>query len=104
MGQTLFGQDVVQVEATWHDEFTRIGERVNDPDFVAKFEAVQAADADTYGCELATECDGLAKVGAVMGEDFSGAEYESWNGYVIVEVDGAVKAGCLECAYAEGLL
>ena len=65
--QTLFGQEVVQVEATWHDEFTRTGIRKDDPDFVAKFEEVQAAEADMHNCELATECDGLAKVGAVMG-------------------------------------
>lgn len=104
MGQTLFGLDIVQVSATWHNEFTREGERKDDPEFVAKFEAVQEAEADSYACELATECDGLARVGSVMAEDFSGTEYESWNGYVLVPVGDVVHAGCLECAYAEGLI
>ena len=91
---TFAAERVVIVENTWHDGPEVTGTLADEPRHAAVVKEV-LDNTETKCAWYYTNCAAL--VGAFETEDWYGNAKMSWNDFYVTEVDGEVKAYCVDC-------
>lgn len=91
---TFAADKVVSVESNWHDGPTVDGMLAEEPRHAAVIKEV--LEGEQTQCALATiNCNSY--VGPFFGTDWMGNEKLIWSDFYVTEVDGEVKAYCIDC-------
>lgn len=91
---TFAADRIVSVEAVWNGEPCVDGILMEEPRYAEVIKSI--VEGENAPCSQSeTHCG--AYVGPFLGEDWLGNEKYIWNDFYVTEVDGEVKAYCVDC-------